>query len=135
MSPTAPRRASPTAATSAAGSRAWSATTSPTSSPRYGSGGTAVPQELTDYIAGRSGYDYNSHGKAGSPTDFVTDAVIDRFCIIGPAAHHVARLNELKALGVDQFALYLQHDAKAATLSAYGDRALPAANGKKDARI
>ena len=33
-----------------------------------------------------------------------------------------------EALGVDQFALYLQHDAKDATLAAYGDQVMPAVN-------
>ena len=78
---------------------------------RYGDDG-AVPQALTDYIAGRQGYDYNQHGRAGNTTDFVPDEIIDRFCILGPVEEHVRRLEELKALGVDQFAVYLQHDAK-----------------------
>ena len=102
---------------------------------RYGEGGAAVPQVLTDYIAGRTGYDYNQHGKAGNTeVGFVPDEVIDRFCLIGPAAHQVARLQELEALGVDQFALYLQHDDKAGTLAAYGDHVLPAVNVRKAAR-
>ena len=44
----------------------------------------------------------------------------------GPSAHHVERLEELKALGVDQFAIYLQHDGKDETLAAYGERVMPA---------
>ncbi len=96
---------------------------------RYGSTGGAVPAALTEYIAGRRGYDYNLHGKAGNEhTDFVPDEVIDRFCLIGPPAAQVRRLEELKALGVDQFALYLQHDAKDATLAAYGERIIGQVN-------
>jgi len=38
----------------------------------------------------------------------------------------VERLLELKALGVDQFAVYLQHDGKAQTLEAYGETVIPA---------
>jgi probable F420-dependent oxidoreductase len=102
---------------------------------RYGADGAAVPPALSAYIAGRQGYDYNSHGKAGNThTDFVPDEVIDRFCLIGPVADQVARLRELEALGVDQFALYLQHDAKSQTLAAYGDKVLPAVNVRKAAR-
>jgi probable F420-dependent oxidoreductase len=102
---------------------------------RYGADGAGVPKALSDYIAGREGYDYNSHGKAGNThTDFVPDEVIDRFCLIGPVAHQVARLRELEDLGVDQFALYLQHDAKSETLAAYGDHVLPAVNIRKTAK-
>jgi probable F420-dependent oxidoreductase len=103
---------------------------------RYGGGGAAVPAALTDYIAGRQGYDYNVHGRAGSThVDFVPDAVIDRFCLIGPPEEHVARLRELQALGVDQFALYLQHDAKDATLGRYGEHVIPVVNRREAAKV
>ncbi|WP_410790460.1 TIGR03842 family LLM class F420-dependent oxidoreductase [Kribbella sp. C-35] len=92
---------------------------------RYGTSG-AVPQALTDYIEGRKGYDYAEHGRAGNThTDFVPDEVVDRFCILGPVENHLARLAELKDLGVDQFALYLQHDAKEETLASYGKDIIP----------
>ena len=93
---------------------------------RYGSEG-GVPAALTDYIEAREGYDYNQHGRAGNThANFVPDEIVDRFCLLGPAARHVERLQELQSLGVDQFALYLQHDAKEQTLRAYGDVVLPA---------
>jgi probable F420-dependent oxidoreductase len=95
---------------------------------RYGdAGGGGVPQALTDYIKGKQGYDYNEHGKAGNThTDFVPDEVIDRFCIIGPVSYHLERLEELRSLGVDQFAVYLQHNDKERTLSNYGEKIIPA---------
>jgi probable F420-dependent oxidoreductase len=93
---------------------------------RYGTAG-AVPAALTDYIAGRRGYDYAEHGRAGNVhTGFVPDEIVDRFCVLGPVENHVARLRELQALGVDQFAIYLQHDDKEHTLAAYGEQILPA---------
>jgi alkanesulfonate monooxygenase SsuD/methylene tetrahydromethanopterin reductase-like flavin-dependent oxidoreductase (luciferase family) len=93
---------------------------------RYGDDGS-VPSALTDYIKGRTGYDYNEHGRAGNThTDFVPDEIVDRFCILGTPADHIERLEELKALGVDQFAVYLQHDGKAQTLEAYGETVIPA---------
>jgi probable F420-dependent oxidoreductase len=94
---------------------------------RYGEDGGGVPKALTDYIKSRKGYDYNEHGRAGNThTDFVPDEIVDRFCIIGPVAEHVRRLEELKALGVTQFALYLQHDDKDNTLAQYGEKVIPA---------
>jgi probable F420-dependent oxidoreductase len=93
---------------------------------RYGDS-APVPKALTDYIKGRQGYDYNEHGKAGnSHTNFVPDEIIDRFCIVGPVETHVKRLNELRDMGVDQFSVYLQHDAKDETLRAYGEKVIPA---------
>ncbi|HWM03984.1 MAG TPA: TIGR03842 family LLM class F420-dependent oxidoreductase, partial [Actinophytocola sp.] len=92
---------------------------------RYGESGP-VPHELTEYIRDREGYDYAHHGKAGNPsTDFVPDQIVDRFCLVGPAAAHVDRLTELAELGVDQFAIYLMHDAKEQTLAAYGNEIIP----------
>jgi probable F420-dependent oxidoreductase len=93
---------------------------------RYGSEG-AVPQALTDYIKAREGYDYSEHGRAGNThTAFVPDEVVDRFCVLGPVGSHLKRLAELRELGVDQFAVYLQHDAKESTLAAYGAEIIPA---------
>ncbi len=93
---------------------------------RYGENSN-VPKALTDYIKGRQGYDYNEHGRAGnSHTTFVPDEIVDRFCILGDANEHIRRLTELKNLGVDQFAVYLQHDGKEETLEAYGETILPA---------
>ena len=84
---------------------------------RYGSDTSLVPKALTDYIKGRQGYDYNEHGQAGNThADFVPDEIVDRFCIIGPPEVHVERMEQLKALGVDQFSIYLQHDDKDDTL-------------------
>jgi probable F420-dependent oxidoreductase len=93
---------------------------------RYGTSGP-VPHELTDYIAGRKGYDYSHHGRADNPsTDFVPDGIVDRFCLLGSESAHVDRLRELADLGVDQFALYLMHDEPAKTLAAYGRDIIPA---------
>ena len=101
---------------------------------RYGEGG-AVPSALTDYVKARQGYDYNEHGRAGNThTAFVPDDVVDRFCILGDTAAHIERLEELRSLGVDQFAVYLQHDGKARTLEAYGETIIPAVRDTVTAR-
>ncbi|MGX5679877.1 TIGR03842 family LLM class F420-dependent oxidoreductase [Schumannella luteola] len=93
---------------------------------KYGTEG-AVPKALTDYIKAREGYDYNSHGKAGNDhVDFVPDEIVDRFCVLGSAQDHIAKLEALKELGVDQFSGYLQHDNKEETLRVYGETVMPA---------
>ncbi|GLI27471.1 putative luciferase-like protein [Agromyces rhizosphaerae] len=93
---------------------------------KYGTDGD-VPKALTDYIAGRTGYDYNTHGKADNDhVDFVPDEIVDRFCLLGTAEDHIAKLEELKAIGVDHFAGYLQHDNKEETLRVYGETVIPA---------
>jgi probable F420-dependent oxidoreductase len=103
---------------------------------RYGANGAVVPAALSDYIAGRQGYDYNTHGKAENiHADFVPDEVIDRFCLIGPVSVHLERLQELRSLGVDQFAVYLQHDAKDATLAGYGEQVIGQVNRRIAARL
>ncbi|MNW62445.1 Luciferase-like monooxygenase [compost metagenome] len=92
-----------------------------------GDAGPRIPRALTDFVAGRVDYDYNEHGRAGNThAAFVRDEIVDRFCLVGPPERHVERLLELKALGVDQFALYLQHDANDETLQAYGELVRPA---------
>ncbi|WP_168916149.1 TIGR03842 family LLM class F420-dependent oxidoreductase [Microcella flavibacter] len=97
--------------------------------------GSEVPTALTDYIAGREGYDYNSHGKAGNDhVDFVPDEIVDRFCVLGTAEQHIEKLEALRELGVDQFAGYLQHDNKEETLRVYGERIIPAINAPKRAK-
>ena len=103
---------------------------------RYGSEGGAVPRSLTDYIAGRQGYDYNVHGRAGNThTEFVPDEIVERFCLIGAPATQIARLKELADLGVDHYGLYLQHDAQDETLAAFGAHVIPFVNEQLLARV
>ncbi len=93
---------------------------------KYGEHGT-VPDALTEYIRGREGYDYNTHGRAENDhVDFVPDEIVERFCILGTADEHIEKLKRLAELGVDQFAGYLQHDNKEETLRVYGERVIPA---------
>jgi alkanesulfonate monooxygenase SsuD/methylene tetrahydromethanopterin reductase-like flavin-dependent oxidoreductase (luciferase family) len=97
---------------------------------RYGEGGE-VPTAFTDYIRARQDYDYSYHGKVGNlSTDFVPDDIVDRFCVLGIVEDHVAKLTELKELGVDQFNVYLMHDAQEETLDAYGEEIIPALDTK-----
>ena len=96
---------------------------------KYGDGSDGnggFPEVLVDYIKGRTDYDYNTHGKADNDhVDFVPDEIVDRFCLLGTPEQHIAKLEELKAIGVDQFAIYLQHDNKEETLRVYGESIIP----------
>jgi probable F420-dependent oxidoreductase len=94
-----------------------------------------IPKALTDYIAGREGYDYNEHGKAGNThVDFVPDEIVERFCLIGTAEQHREKLARLEALGAVQFAGYLDHDNKEETLRVYGESIIPAFRTKITAK-
>ncbi|MEU6845758.1 TIGR03842 family LLM class F420-dependent oxidoreductase [Streptomyces sp. NPDC046716] len=94
---------------------------------KYGAHSGMVPDELTEYIKAREGYDYAHHGRSGNPdTQFVPDEIVDRFCLIGPASAHIEKLRALRELGVDQFALYAMHDAKEQSIDAYGQDIIPA---------
>jgi hypothetical protein len=64
----------------------------------------------------------------------VPDDIVDRFCILGPVSHHLERLEELRSLGVDQFAIYLQHDDNDGTLEAYGNHIVAAMADKVQAK-
>nr|WP_212516690.1 TIGR03842 family LLM class F420-dependent oxidoreductase [Actinospica acidithermotolerans] len=93
---------------------------------RYGETSGMVPAELTTYIKAREKYDYSHHGRAGNPdTAFVPDEIVERFCLVGPAEAHIAKLEQLKALGVDQFAVYAMHDAIDDTIERYADAVIP----------
>jgi alkanesulfonate monooxygenase SsuD/methylene tetrahydromethanopterin reductase-like flavin-dependent oxidoreductase (luciferase family) len=96
---------------------------------RYGADGGAIPTSLSDYIKDWRGYDYNTHGRAGNEhTEFISDEIVERFCLVGPPEAHIDKLKKLESVGAGHFGLYLQHDAQDATLAAYGERVIPAIN-------
>jgi probable F420-dependent oxidoreductase len=86
-----------------------------------------LPEELTAYVRDRKGYDYLHHAEVGSSNaEFVTDQIVDRFAIVGPAQEHVRRLGELREVGVTQFNIYLMSGDEEETVEAYGRDILPA---------
>ena len=86
-----------------------------------------LPDALTGYITDRTGYDYHHHAEVGSSNAaFVGDEVADRFCILGSADEHVAKLRELTDAGVDQFNLYLMNGDEEEQVDAYGKDVIPA---------
>ena len=67
-----------------------------------------LPPALTSYVQDRGKYDYQHHCEVGSDNaEFVSDEVIERFCLIGPAEAHQKKLRELEKAGVTQFNVYL----------------------------
>ena len=89
---------------------------------------TDLPQELTDFIKARDHYDYSEHGRTGAEhAGFVTDEVVDRFCVIGPAEECESKLRELESLGVHQFNIYsMQEDpGPAGVIEEFGKRIIP----------
>jgi len=88
-----------------------------------------LPAELTAYVRDRRGYDYLQHAEVGSSNaQFVTDEIVDRFAIVGPASEHVRRLKELAGIGVTQFNIYLMSGDEEATLQAYSKEIIPQFN-------
>jgi alkanesulfonate monooxygenase SsuD/methylene tetrahydromethanopterin reductase-like flavin-dependent oxidoreductase (luciferase family) len=86
-----------------------------------------LPPELIAYVRDRAGYDYQHHAEVGSSNaQFVSDEVVDRFCIIGTAEQHRQKLQELADAGVTQFNIYLMSGDEEATLEAYGREIVPA---------
>lgn len=91
---------------------------------RYGT--DKLPPELTHYVQSRAEYDYQHHAKVGSTnSEFVSDDIVDRFCIIGPVEEHRRRLRELAEIGVDQFNIYLMSGEEEACLDVYGREVIP----------
>ena len=85
-----------------------------------------LPLALTSYIRDRKAYNYLHHAEVGSSNaDFVSDEVIDRFCIVGPVAEHIRKLRELSSLGVTQFNIYLMCGDEEKTLEIYGRDVIP----------
>jgi probable F420-dependent oxidoreductase len=89
-----------------------------------------LPPALTAYVRNREGYNYLHHAEVGSDNaSFVTDEVVDRFCVIGSIEDHVRKLTELADAGVDQFNIYLMNGDEEQTLEVYGQQVIPAMKG------
>lgn len=90
-------------------------------------GADDLPPELTDYIKQREKYDYAHHARAGSDNAaYVTDEVIDRFCVLGNLSECTAKLRQLEALGVTHFNIYSMVDDPRAVITTFGEKLIPA---------
>jgi len=85
-----------------------------------------LPPSLTSFVQNRGKYDYLHHCEVGSDNaDFVSDEVIDRFCLVGPIEQHRNKLEALRNVGVTQFNIYLMCGDEEKTLEVYGSEVLP----------
>jgi probable F420-dependent oxidoreductase len=89
--------------------------------------GDELPKELTDYIETRDHYDYKDHGRRGAEhAAFVTDEIVDRFCVIGTVDQCKEKLRTLEKLGVDQFNIYaMSVEGPDAIIETYGKEIIP----------
>jgi probable F420-dependent oxidoreductase len=79
-----------------------------------------LPASLTSYVQKRAGYDYKHHAEVGSDNaSFVSDEVVDRFCLVGPVEAHRRKLEKLAEVGVTQFNIYLMCGEEEQTLEIY----------------
>ncbi len=86
-----------------------------------------LPQAFVDYIAARDHYDYADHGRTGAEhAEFVSDEVVDRFCVIGSADACAEKLRELETVGVHQFNIYSMVDDPEGVIRTFGDSLIPA---------
>jgi probable F420-dependent oxidoreductase len=93
-----------------------------------------LPASLTSYVKKREGYDYLHHAEVGSNNaSFVTDEVVDRFCLVGPVEAHRQKLKKLAEVGVTQFNIYLMCGDEEQTLEVYQRDVVPEFLGKKTA--
>jgi probable F420-dependent oxidoreductase len=96
---------------------------------RYGFD-SEIPEALTEYVKARKFYDYKEHSRVGAKHgEFVTDEIVDRFCVLGTPTEAAAKLKELESVGVDQFNIYLMTHSQEATLEVYGKEILPQFSG------
>ncbi len=94
-----------------------------------------LPETLTGYVRDREGYDYLHHAEVGSNNaSFVSDEVVDRFCVIGPIEDHKRKLAEIADAGVDQFNIYLMNGDEEQTLDFYGRQVIPQMRGAATAK-
>jgi probable F420-dependent oxidoreductase len=86
-----------------------------------------LPQAFTDFIEAREHYDYSDHGRTGAEhAEFVTDEVVDRFCVIGTVEECLRKLKELESVGVHQFNIYSMVDNPEGVIRTFGKELVPA---------
>src|SRR5512132_924033 len=89
-----------------------------------------IPKDLTEFVKARKFYDYKDHSREGAAHgEFVTDEICDRFSVIGSVDQVREKLEELEAVGVDHFNIYLMTHGQEDTLATYGREIIPELKG------
>jgi len=85
-----------------------------------------LPPALTSFVQDRGHYDYQHHCEVESDNaNFVSDEVVDRFCLVGNVDAHRKKLRDLADAGVTQFNIYLMCGDEEQTLVEYQRDVLP----------
>ena len=94
-----------------------------------------LPPALTSYVQDRGHYDYQHHCEVESDNaNFVSDEVVDRFCLLGNPEAHRKKLRNLADVGVTQFNIYLMCGEEEQTLESYQKEILPAYRAESQRR-
>lgn len=90
-----------------------------------------LPPDLYTYVEDRKGYNYLHHAEVGSDNaSFVTDEIVDRYCVVGNVKEQIRRLEELHSLGVTQFNIYLMCGDEEKQVSTYASKVIPHFRGR-----
>ncbi|HEY1854231.1 MAG TPA: TIGR03842 family LLM class F420-dependent oxidoreductase [Solirubrobacterales bacterium] len=85
-----------------------------------------LPDELIDFVKNRSDYDYREHAEPGTDhSQYITDDIVDRFCVIGDPDQIREKLHVLEGLGVSEFNIYPHVDDVEDLLVRYGKEFAP----------
>ena len=86
-----------------------------------------LPPALFEYVKRREFYDYKDHSRVGASARRVRRRRDLRPLLHpGHAEQHIEKLKQLKAVGVDQWNIYLMTEGQERTLDLYGEHVIPA---------
>ncbi|MEA2443618.1 MAG: hypothetical protein QOJ12_910 [Thermoleophilales bacterium] len=86
-----------------------------------------LPTELIEFVAGREHYDYREHAEQGTDhSKYISDDIIDRFCVIGNEEQIMEKLRVLEGIGVSEFNIYPHVEGIEDLLVRYGQEFRPA---------
>jgi probable F420-dependent oxidoreductase len=91
--------------------------------------GDRVPAELREILEGRDSYEFAVKGASGhEAASYISNAINQRFSIVGDTDYHTERIQEFADLDVHSFSLYLNHDGLDQTLETYSTDVIPRFN-------